>query len=138
MVKGEENLIPLNKRAKDEQREIARMGGKARGKQRRDNRTFRETFAQLLAMADKDKSGNPIISPVTGKPMSIRENIIMQALLNARKGNIKALQTILDVMGERSLHVESDVRLKTDKYDHMTDEELQAEAKRLLKSMDNP
>ena len=89
-------------------------------------------------MADKDKNGQPIISPVTGKPMSIRENIIMQALLNARKGNIKALQTILDVMGERSLRVDGDFTVKTDKYDHMTDDELQAEAKRLLKSMDNP
>lgn len=135
---GHDNLIPLNKLPKEKQREIQRMGGKARVKQRRDNRTFRETFAQLLAMPDKGKDGEPLISPITGKPMSIRENIVIQALLGARKGNLKALNTILKVLGELVEKVESDMTVRTDKYDHMSDEELRAEAKRLLDSMSNP
>jgi hypothetical protein len=135
---GEENLIPLNKRTKDEQREIARKGGKASGRSRKDKRTFRETLAYLLEFQDKDKNGNPLVSPITGKPMSIRENILMQALLKARKGDIKAFLTILETMGERLTKAEAEVTIKTDKYDTMTKEELQAEAKRLADSMNNP
>ena len=135
---GHDNLIPFSKRSKEEARECGRKGGKASGRLRRDNRTFRETFAQLLAMPDKGKDGEPLISPITGKPMSIRENIVIQALLGARKGNLKALNTILKVLGELVEKVESDMTVRTDKYDHMSEEELRAEAKRLLDSMSNP
>lgn len=134
---NEQNLIPNEARTPTERRENARKAGLASGKARRDRRNFRETLAEILAMPDKDKNGQPLISPVTGKPMSIRESLVMQALLSARKGNVKALQTILDVMGERTFKVESDVTVKTDKYDNMTDEELQAEAKRISESIVN-
>lgn len=131
------NLIPFNERTEDEQRTIQRMGGKASGKARRDKRNFRETITTLLSMPDMDKNGKQLISPITGKPMSIRENIVMQALLQARKGNIKALQTILDIMGERTFKLEGDVKLKSSRYETMTDEEMREEALRISESITN-
>jgi len=113
------------------------MGGKASGKARRDKRNFRETITTLLSMPDMDKNGKQLISPITGKPMSIRENIVMQALLQARKGNIKALQTILDIMGERTFKLEGDVKLKSSRYETMTDEEMREEALRISESITN-
>ena len=133
-----ENLIPLNERTKDEPRAIRSKGGKASVRARRDKRTFRDTMQELLAIQDISSDGEPLISPVTGKRMSIRETIALVTIKKAREGNIRALQVILDVMGERSFKVESDVRVKSDKYDHMTDAELQAEAARLTASMNNP
>lgn len=88
-------------------------GGVASGRRRRDRRTFRETMLELLALPDIDRNGNPVVSPLTGKPLSIRESIVMQALLSARKGNMRALQTILDAVGERTFKVEADVNLDT-------------------------
>lgn len=88
-------------------------GGVASGRRRRDRRTFRETLLELLALPDIDRNGNPVVSPLTGKPLSIRESIVMQALLSARKGNMRALQTILDAVGERTFKVEADVSLDT-------------------------
>lgn len=88
-------------------------GGVASGRRRRDRRTFRETLLELLALPDIDRNGNPVVSPLTGKPLSIRESIVMQALLSARKGNMRALQTILDAVGERTFKVEADVNLDT-------------------------
>lgn len=90
-----------------------RNGGVASGRRRRDRRTFRETLLELLALPDIDHNGNPVVSPLTGKPLSIRESIVMQALLSARKGNMRALQTILDAVGERTFKVEADVNLDT-------------------------
>ena len=88
-------------------------GGVASGRRRRDRRTFRETLLELLALPDIDRNGNPVVSPLTGKPLSVRESIVMQALLSARKGNMRALQTILDAVGERTFKVEADVNLDT-------------------------
>ena len=133
-----ENLIPLNERTKDEQRAIRSKGGKASVRARRDKRTFRDTLQELLAIQDMSPDGEPLISPITGKHMSIRETIALITIKKAREGNLRALRVILDVMGERSIKVESDVRIKTDKYDHMTDAELKAEAARLTASMNNP
>ncbi len=133
-----ENLIPLNERTKDEQRAIRSKGGKASVRVRRDKRTFRDTLQELLAIQDMSPDGEPLISPITGKHMSIRETIALITIKKAREGNLRALRVILDVMGERSIKVESDVKIRTDKYDHMTDAELKAEAARLTASMNNP
>ena len=43
-MKGKENLIPLNKRTKEEQREIAKMGGKKSGEVRREKKKLSEIF----------------------------------------------------------------------------------------------
>lgn len=50
MNKGHENLIPLNKRTKAEQREITTKGGIASGKKRRQIKSFREAAEWGLAM----------------------------------------------------------------------------------------
>ena len=42
--KKEDNLIPMNKRTKKEQRRIAIMGGKASGEARREKATFKKTL----------------------------------------------------------------------------------------------
>ena len=100
-------------RTGEEQVRIAHRGGVASGRKRRDRRTFRETLLELLALPDIDRNGNPVVSPLTGKPLSIRESIVMQALLSARKGNMRALQTILDAVGERTFKVDADINLDT-------------------------
>ncbi len=48
MAGGNDNLIPMNERTKDEQREIARKGGIASGEARRRKRTLRQ-IAEMLA-----------------------------------------------------------------------------------------
>lgn len=132
-----ENLIPFSERSESEQREMRQKGGKASGKKRRDKRTFRETIMSLLSMPDVDKNGKQLISPITGKPMSVLENTVLQLLIEARKGNVKAIQTILDVLGERTFHIESDIKIGS-RYDNMTEDEMREEANRILTSINNP
>ena len=100
-------------RSGDEAVRNGKKGGFASGRKRRDRRTFRETLLELLALPDIDRNGDPVLSPLTGKPLSIRESIVMQALLAARKGNRRALQTILDAVGERTFKVDADINLDT-------------------------
>ena len=130
---NEQNLIPNSMRSPNEVRENGRKGGIASGKARKDNRTFRETLQALLQLADKDKEGKPLISPVTGKAMSIRENIVIQTISKARKGDLRAVNTILDVLGERVFEVNNNVNgsLKMQADDNRSPEEIIDSVKRL-------
>ena len=47
---NEQNLIPLNKRSKSEQREIQSSGGKARAKKINDRKIFKEVIEEYLGI----------------------------------------------------------------------------------------
>lgn len=134
---GENNLIPTNLRTKEEQREITRKGGIASGKARRDKRTMRETLAMLLEMQMKDKSGKPATSPITGKPVSIKEAIVTKTISKAVTGDQKAVDTIISLLGEKIVKTEVTGKDGKDLISKMTDEELDAELQRIRKCKDN-
>lgn len=80
---NEENLIPFNQLTEEEQRKIARKGGIASGKARKERKTLREELLLLLSQGD------------TQEKMSL--SIIKQAL----EGNTKAFEIIRDTIGEK-------------------------------------
>lgn len=116
---NDENLkkgVATQIRSGEEAARIGKKGGIASGKKRRDKRDFKETISYLLEMPMQTKSGEPMISPITGKQMSIREAMVTAALQGAIKGNVKQLQTILDVLGERATTIKNELsgQLKID------------------------
>lgn len=54
---NEQNLTPQNRRTKSKQREIAKQGGIASGKARREKKAMRELLEDALAKVIKSKSG---------------------------------------------------------------------------------
>lgn len=134
------NLIPkTSDQDREEARRNGRKGGIASGAARRDKRNFRETLEAILSRPNRDRSGDPVVSPITGKPMSVRESIIMQTIAAAMKGNVRAVNTILDVLGERIIRQEltGGLDVRCTHYDNMKDDELKAEAARLKEIIDN-
>lgn len=109
MADGTKNLISLADRATDKQREIQSKGGKARAKQRRDRRSLREALQAMLELSRTAEDGEPIINPITGKPMSVVEEISVSTIMKAINGNIKAVQTILEAFGERTLKMDNTI-----------------------------
>lgn len=84
---GEDNLIPMNERTKEEQREIARMGGIASGKARKEKKLLKELLEEALS---KDtETGNEYV------------NITMALIKEANKGNVKAYEVIRDTLGQK-------------------------------------
>ena len=136
---AESNLIPQSERTKEEQREIARQGGKASGRSRRRKRQFRDDLEMLLPLTDKGKDGQPIINPLTGRKQTVQQSITMQLLLKARKGDVKAAKLIFEVLGERLLRAEEthEVNVTHSRYEGMTEDELIAETKRLNDAIEN-
>ena len=82
---NEKNLKPQNTRTKEEQREIARKGGIASGKKRKELKTLKEELLLLLAEGDTQKK------------------ISLALIKKALQGDIKAFEVIRDTTGQKAV-----------------------------------
>ena len=80
---NEENLVSLADRTTEEQREIARKGGKASAKSRAARKTLKEELLLLLAQGDT------------------QARISLSLIQEAMDGNTKAFEVIRDTIGEK-------------------------------------
>lgn len=97
-----DNLIPLNARTKEEQREIASKGGKASGKARRKKKTLQEIAQMFLYMPVNDEKLNKILDDV-GIPRAEQTYILVMVFQQIRKaanGDLKAAEFIRETVGE--------------------------------------
>ena len=101
MAAGKENLIPMNERTEEEQREIARKGGIESGKARRRKRTMKEA-AQIVLNAPVSAEKAELL-----KKYGIAEQdctnlmlIMVKAVQMATDGNLKAAEFVRDILGE--------------------------------------
>lgn len=85
--KGQENLIPMNERTKEEQKRIATMGGIRSGEVRREKATMKATLEKLL-----DEKNN--------KGITYRDLATLGLLKGAINGNANNYRTILETLGE--------------------------------------
>lgn len=88
---NEQNLKPFNELTENEQREIARKGGKASAKARREKADLKKQLQLFLEMeATKDNKGNPL----TGAELMVRV-----AVNEMSKGNPRFWELIRDTAG---------------------------------------
>lgn len=85
-----ENLKPLDQRTKDEQREIATMGGKASGESRRQKKAVKDALRALLDEASPTSTGDTRL-----------DDIIRKAYENELKEpNLQSLLALQKLLGE--------------------------------------
>ncbi len=130
---AQEDLIPCSKRTKEEAKALGRKGGIASGRARRDKRDLRKVFEALLPLQMKDKKGQPLMSPITGKPMSLLETIATATLQGAIKGDTRHLNVMLDVLGWKAPIVQE---VKQTITDDRSLEEMKEQLERLRKFQD--
>ena len=97
------NLIPQNKRTKEEQREIARMGGIASGKARREKQKTQQILADIVSIKNKDLAMFQKLAAKLGLDgdISIHEVFTLTCLLNSVKsGNLGDLERLSKLLGE--------------------------------------
>ena len=105
---GEENLIPFNERTEEEQKRIARMGGKASGEARRRKKTMKENLELLLTMsvgkgkkADIEKGEN--IKDYAKENVTVEQAMLIAQIQKALKGDTQAFEMIRDLIGEKAV-----------------------------------
>lgn len=86
---GTKNLIPMSERTKDEQKEIATMGGKASGLARKEKATMKKVLLDML-----DEIGD------TENNLTYRQLTTLGLLKGAIQGNATNYKTILEATGE--------------------------------------
>lgn len=99
------NLIPQSERTKDEQREIARLGGIASGKARREKQKTQQILSDLLSIKNKDLAMFQKLASKLGLDgdTSIHEVFTMVCLLNAvKKGDLQDLERLSKLLGEQT------------------------------------
>lgn len=101
-----DNLIPQSERTKEEQRRIARSGGIASGKARREKKAMRETLEALLSMPMKSGKAADIeaiknFAELKGKNITVQDAMVIAMLQKAMKGNVTAAEWIRDTAGQK-------------------------------------
>ena len=100
----ENNLIPLNERTKNEQREIARKGGIASGKARRKKKLLRQILDEIgesRLNTDEAKDIAKALS-INKRDVTYDVAIMFKAVSEAMNGNIKAMEFIRDTRGQNN------------------------------------
>lgn len=102
----QENLIPQSERTKEEQRKIAKMGGIASGKARKEKKAMKDTLKTLLSMSLKEQRSTDIekiksIAALKGKNITVQEAIMLAQIQKAMKGDTRAAEFIRDSSGNK-------------------------------------
>lgn len=141
---NEQNLIPFNKRTENEQREIARQGGKKSGEVRRENKilqemvgndTFQKIAETMVLMCLKNGKHTDLkkiksFADFKGKNPTVKVSILASLVQKALKGDIRAIELLLAILGESpSIKIEADIN-NTNPYDQLSVDELRALARK--------
>ena len=99
--KGDENLVPMNRRTKGEQRQIARAGGMASGAARRRKRDMQQALNAILDMPLKAGRVQQIrnLSEVKGKNITAEQAMLLAMVNKALKGDVRAATFVRDTAG---------------------------------------
>ena len=109
---AEKDLVPLNKRTKDEQKKITQKGGIASGKSRRRKKALRTTLKEAMAMPLKELHPDMQAAIMKAAKLGDAELTVSDAVLgsiirSACAGNPKMMKILLDTIGESA-----DIRLQ--------------------------
>lgn len=92
--KGWSNLIPVNKRPKEEQRAIQYLGGKARGADIKNSIIIKDILTKLVTSTIKDEE--------TGEEANSLEIGLAKTVARYRKtGDVKYLEAIANYLGQK-------------------------------------
>ena len=118
MTSGHENLVPFNKRSKDEARELGRKGGKKSGETRRRKAMLRDTMNRLLTMRCEVEGLSDVLK-ADGCESTYEHLISMAMIERAALGDVKAYNAIMATVGQtdkseadlRNLNADTELKL---------------------------
>lgn len=109
---NEQNLIPFNKRAESEQREIRSKGGKARAAKARKRKAVREVMEMIANQPVTNDKLKKQMKAITGEIDEEDIDMITAATMGifqaAIKGNVSAYEMIADKLDESKVEDETE------------------------------
>ena len=101
-MSNEQNLIPINKRTKSEQREFRSKGGKKSGEVRRQKKAMKETMKMLLNLDLPDCEGKESLKDmgIEDEDLNIQTAILANQAKKALAGDLDSAKFCRDTAGE--------------------------------------
>ena len=98
---GEDNLIPMSERSKEEARELGRKGGIESGRVRKQNADIKKRLREIANMALNDGEVKDIktLAEAKGANLSISDALVVKLVTMALSGNIKAMNKVMELLG---------------------------------------
>ena len=117
---------PMKERSPEERRKIARMGGKASGKAKREQKKTKEILEIFLSMPLKRRKTADIeeiraYEALKGKNLTVNEAIQLKQIQRALNGDLSSACYIRDTIGEKPTE-KVDARVNDPFADLTTDE----------------
>lgn len=109
---AKKDLVPLNKRTKDEQKKITSKGGIASGASRRRKKALRTALKEAVSLTLKELPHDLRVAimyaaNITDVELTVSDAILGSLIRSACAGNSQMMKVLLDVLDETP-----DVRLK--------------------------
>lgn len=100
---NEQNLVPLNRRTKSEQRAIQSAGGRASGVSRRRKRSMREAADYFLSLpvADMDAWNQVSMAGVEPEDIDYQMAVVSAMTRRAMLGDARCAKILLEMLGDK-------------------------------------
>lgn len=96
---NEQNLIPTNKRSKEEARKLGAKGGKKSGEVRKEKAELKKLFMQFANMRPTEKESKQLVAMgFDDKDLTNMTAYVVSLFKNGAKGNSKALEIGVDLL----------------------------------------
>jgi len=108
---GEQNLIPLNRRTKSEQREIAIKGGVASGVARREKKTLKQIGDMIGSLKVTSEKNKEIMrqAGIEDEDMINDVGAMFRLNLKAQSGDTKAMELLAKLRGQLKEQISAEV-----------------------------
>lgn len=108
---NEQNLIPLNRRTKSEQREIATQGGVASGVARRQKKTLKQIGDMIGSLNIKSEKNRAILrdAGINDDDMINDVGMMFRLNLKAQNGDTKAIELLSKLRGQLKEQISAEV-----------------------------
>lgn len=115
----------FHERTASEQREIAKLGGKASGKARRRKADFRKTLNMLLTVDIEHPEITPILDAM-GIDSTLESAMLMAQIKEAMAGNTKAAYFVAQYAGQstQSVREDEEQQIRIDRAKRARDQEI--------------
>lgn len=109
-MNGHDNLIPMNRLTKEEQRALASKGGKASVEARRRKKSQKQALETILSLKVKDSKAQLKLSQLGIKKSDMDNQMLMlvAVFLKACKGDVRAAEYIRGTLGEDPILIQNE------------------------------
>ena len=112
---AQKDLIPLNQRTKEEQKEICSKGGKKSGEVRREQKTYREMAKAMLSAQITDPKMLEEMAKYGIEGTDLKAYTLLGMIKASGNGSHNAFDRLMELIGEKEQNQNENVIAKLDK-----------------------